>query len=172
MRLINLGLMASSIIFNSAIGRIYLRTTEKGLTRLVLDPGPEFYPQGDQYHPILVAAKLQLEEYFEGKLKKFKIPIDWEEATPFNKSVWKTLLRIPSGTTVSYSDIAKEIGSPKAVRAIGLANRNNPIPIIIPCHRVIGKSGDLHGFVYGLDMKQRLLHIENPVQFPLQKALF
>lgn len=164
--------MASSIIFNSSIGRIFLRSTEKGLTKLVLNPGPEYYPEGDQYHPILISARQQLLEYLEGKLKKFKIPIDWKNATHFNKLVWKTLLRIPSGTTVSYTDIAEEIGSPKAVRAVGLANRNNPIPIIIPCHRVIGKSGDLHGFVYGLEMKQKLLHIENPVQFPLQKALF
>lgn len=139
---------------------------------MILNPGSDFCPEGDQYHLILLSARQQLQDYLERKIKKIKVPLDWEDATHFNKLVWKTLLRIPSGTTVSYSDIAEEIGNPNAVRAVGLANRNNPIPIIVPCHRVIGKSGELHGYVYGLELKQKLLNIENPVQFPLQTALF
>jgi methylated-DNA-[protein]-cysteine S-methyltransferase len=110
-------------------------------------------------HPILMITKTQLKEYFSGKRSKFNIPL-FLEGTEFQKKTWKALQLIPYGETRSYSDIAAKIKSPKAVRAIGSANNKNPIAIIIPCHRVIGKNGSLVGFAGGLDIKKTLLRHE------------
>lgn len=104
-------------------------------------------------------AVSQLAQYFEGRLKQFDLDLQ-PKGTDFQKRVWQALLTIPYGTTVSYGDIAEQIHNPKAFRAVGNANRCNPIPIIIPCHRVIGKNGKLTGFGGGLDIKQALLDIE------------
>lgn len=114
----------------------------------------------------------QLTEYFEGKRQAFELTFDWSSATDFNRSVWKALLEIPYGHTTSYSAIAEKIGNPTAVRAVGLANRNNPIAVIVPCHRVIAKNGNLQGYFYGLDFKRRLLELENPMSFARQGSLF
>ena len=103
----------------------------------------------------------QLGQYFEGRLKQFELDLH-PKGTDFQKKVWQALLAIPYGTTVSYGEIARRIENPKACRAVGLANRSNPIPIIIPCHRVIGKNGKLTGFASGLDIKQALLDLERP----------
>lgn len=105
------------------------------------------------------AACEQLEAYFEGKLKEFDLPLR-PGGTEFQRRVLEELRKIPYGTTCSYGDIARRIGNPKAVRAVGAANGRNPIPIIIPCHRVIGSSGDLTGFGGGLPVKQALLRHE------------
>ncbi len=105
-------------------------------------------------------VKLQLNEYFAGTRKEFTVPIDLY-GTPFQKMVWQELLHIPYGQTRSYKDIAMAIDTPKAVRAIGGANHNNPIPIIIPCHRVIGSNGALVGYGGGLPIKEQLLALEN-----------
>lgn len=104
-------------------------------------------------------AVSQLTEYFDGRLKQFDLNLQ-PKGTEFQQQVWQALLTIPYGTTVSYGDIAEQINNPKAFRAVGLANRSNPIPIIIPCHRVIGKNGKLTGFAGGLDIKQTLLALE------------
>jgi methylated-DNA-[protein]-cysteine S-methyltransferase len=101
----------------------------------------------------------QLEAYFEGTLRDFDLPLR-PGGTDFQRRVLDELRKIPYGTTVSYGDIARRIGNPKAVRAVGAANGRNPIPIIIPCHRVIGASGDLTGFGGGLPVKQALLRHE------------
>lgn len=114
----------------------------------------------------------QLDEYFQGKRQNFDLKLDWGGAPEFNKSVWRELVKIPYGHTTSYSYIAEKIGNPTAVRAVGLANRNNPIAIIVPCHRVIAKNGDLQGYFYGLDMKRKLLELENPMSFARQGSLF
>lgn len=114
----------------------------------------------------------QLEEYFKGERQAFELKLDWSGAPEFNKAVWTELLKIPYGRTTSYSAIAEAIGDPKAVRAVGMANKHNPIPIIVPCHRVIAKNGDLHGYYYGLDMKRKLLELENPMSFAAQGSLF
>lgn len=121
---------------------------------------------------VLQNCVTQLKEYFAGERSTFDIKIDFGAATPFNKSVWEELIKIPYGHTTTYSAIAENIGNPPAVRAVGLANRNNPIAIIIPCHRCIAKSGELHGYFYGLDMKRRLLELENPMSFARQGSLF
>jgi methylated-DNA-[protein]-cysteine S-methyltransferase len=114
----------------------------------------------------------QLQEYFAGERQSFDLQFDWGGAPDFNRAVWEALLEIPYGHTTSYSAIAKKIGNPPAVRAVGLANRNNPIAIIVPCHRVIAKNGDLQGYFYGLDFKRRLLELENPMSFARQGSLF
>lgn len=112
------------------------------------------------------AACEQLEAYFEGRLKEFDLPLR-PGGTEFQLAVLGELRKIPYGTTVSYGEIAQRIGRPRAVRAVGAANGRNPIPIIIPCHRVIGASGDLTGFGGGLPVKEALLRLEmEHSQFP------
>lgn len=122
-------------------------------------------------HPVAMCRK-QLEEYFAGKRQEFDLKMDWGGATDFHRQVWAELLKIPFGKTASYSDIAERVGNPSAVRAVGLANRSNPIAIVVPCHRVIGKAGELRGYFYGLDTKMQLLRHENPVRFAEQGELF
>ena len=102
---------------------------------------------------------LQLEEYFDGRRKEFEIPLKLI-GTEFQKKVWNELLKIPYGKTVSYKDISIKIGNPKACRAVGMANHNNPILIIVPCHRVINENKKLGGYALGLDLKRRLLELE------------
>ena len=104
-------------------------------------------------------ARIQLAEYFSGERKEFELPLSLS-GTEFQVSVLDALQQIPYGETASYGDVAKRIGRPKAVRAVGAANGRNPIPIIVPCHRVIGSSGDLTGFGGGLDTKEALLRLE------------
>lgn len=110
-------------------------------------------------HPILVETEKQLQEYFNGNLKKMTVALDFH-GTEFQKSVWNALIQIPYGETRTYSQIANAIGRPKAVRAVGAANGKNPISIIAPCHRVIGADGSLTGFAGGLEAKAILLQIE------------
>jgi len=101
----------------------------------------------------------QLEEYFEGRRREFQLALA-PEGTPFQLRVWKALLDIPYGETISYGELAERIGQPSASRAVGLANGSNPIPIVIPCHRVIGSNGKLTGYGGGLAIKERLLALE------------
>ncbi|AGA68571.1 O-6-methylguanine DNA methyltransferase [Desulfitobacterium dichloroeliminans LMG P-21439] len=101
----------------------------------------------------------QLTEYFAGSRQEFTIPID-SRGTPFQRKVWEELRRIPYGETLSYGEVARNVGNPKGPRAVGMANNRNPIGIITPCHRVVGKSGDLVGYASGLDHKERLLSLE------------
>lgn len=108
---------------------------------------------------IMHEAKKQLEEYFNGERKDFSLPISLE-GTPFQKSVWQALQEIPYGTTKSYQEVATIVGNRNSVRAVGGANHHNPISIIVPCHRVIGKNGTLVGYGGGLDVKAFLLKLE------------
>ncbi|SCB50449.1 methylated-DNA--[protein]-cysteine S-methyltransferase [Rhizobium multihospitium] len=110
-------------------------------------------------HPILLLVERQLGEYFAGARKTFDLPLDFV-GTAFQKRVWSELLNIPFGQTRTYSDIAYAIGKPGAFRAVGAANGKNPISIVAPCHRVIGKDGSLTGFAGGLAAKECLLGIE------------
>jgi methylated-DNA-[protein]-cysteine S-methyltransferase len=110
--------------------------------------------------PLLKNAVQQLDEYFHGKRKTFHLPLKWK-GTEFQEQVWQALCEIPYGTTVSYSDIAEKIGRPKAVRAVGQANRANELAIFVPCHRVIGKNGSLTGYAGNrTNVKERLLQLE------------
>ena len=107
----------------------------------------------------LTQVRQQLTEYFAGKRKRFDLPLRLA-GTEFQVSVLEALQKIPYGETVSYGEVAKRIGRPKAMRAVGAANGRNPIPIVVPCHRVIGRSGDLTGFGGGIDTKEALLRLE------------
>lgn len=110
--------------------------------------------------PLLQEAVKQLDEYFRGKRTVFQLPVKWE-GTPFQQKVWQALCDIPYGETASYSDIAEKIGHPKAVRAVGQANRANELAIIVPCHRVIGKNNALTGYAGNrTDVKEKLLQLE------------
>ncbi|MDR2498329.1 MAG: methylated-DNA--[protein]-cysteine S-methyltransferase [Tannerellaceae bacterium] len=101
----------------------------------------------------------QLSEYFEGKRKTFSLPIE-QEGTPFQQSVWEELLRIPYGRCISYQGLAGRIGKPRAYRAVGNANGQNKLCIIVPCHRIIRANGEIGGYAYGLEMKQYLIELE------------
>jgi methylated-DNA-[protein]-cysteine S-methyltransferase len=119
--------------------------------------------QENPAHPVLVETERQLNEYFAGTRTTFTMTLDFV-GTEFQKKVWQALVAIPFGETRSYADIAREIGNPKAVRAVGAANGKNPISIIAPCHRVIGSNGKLTGFAGGLEVKAFLLKIETVKQ--------
>lgn len=111
-------------------------------------------------HPILVKTETQLKEYFKGQRKVFDLPLA-AIGTSFQQQVWNELCEIPFGETRSYGELATKMGSPKASRAVGAANGKNPISIVVPCHRVIGKNGKLTGFAGGLGVKEILLKLES-----------
>jgi methylated-DNA-[protein]-cysteine S-methyltransferase len=113
----------------------------------------------DAKHPVLLETERQLAEYFAGRRKAFDLELDFA-GTAFQKKVWRALLTIPFGETRSYAQIARQIGRPTAVRAVGAANGRNPISIVTPCHRVIGSGGALTGFAGGLATKAHLLRLE------------
>ena len=113
----------------------------------------------DADHPVLLETERQLADYFAGRRKTFDLKLDFA-GTEFQKKVWAALLTIPFGETRTYAEIARQIGAPKAVRAVGAANGRNPISIIAPCHRVLGSSGHLTGFAGGLETKAHLLALE------------
>jgi methylated-DNA-[protein]-cysteine S-methyltransferase len=151
-------------IIESPVGELKLVASDHGLvavlwendrpTRVRLNEMAE----NDQ-HPVLVETERQLDEYFAGKRKEFSVALDMR-GTRFQKDVWEALLAIPFGETRSYGQLAKQLGNPRATRAVGAANGRNPVSIIVPCHRVIGSSGKLTGFAGGLDVKAHLLSME------------
>lgn len=148
----------------SPVGRLKLVATDSALVAVIWDnENPKRVRQAELVeqldHPILLDAQQQLNEYFQGQRQTFELPLDFE-GTEFQKKVWQALLNIPFGETRSYRQIAEQVGSPKAVRAVGTANGQNPISIIAPCHRVIGSGGKLVGFAGGLDNKEILLKLE------------
>jgi methylated-DNA-[protein]-cysteine S-methyltransferase len=116
-------------------------------------------------HPVLVETERQLEEYFAGRRKQFALRLDLS-GTAFQRQVWNALLTIPFGETRSYGQIAKQIGNPNAVRAVGAANGRNPISIVAPCHRVVGSTGALTGFARPHDVKAQLLAFEGALVRP------
>ncbi len=113
----------------------------------------------------LTSAIRQLEEYFASERRTFDLPLA-PQGTAFQRAVWEALPRIPYGETMSYGELARRIGKPKACRAVGLANGRNPLPIVVPCHRVIGADGSLTGFGGGIDIKRRLLALEREAASP------
>jgi methylated-DNA-[protein]-cysteine S-methyltransferase len=148
----------------SPVGTLTLVASDKGLAAILWEndrPGRvRLNIAGqDRKHPVLLETERQLKEYFAGTRKRFKVKLDFN-GTDFQKQVWKALLTIPFGETRSYVQIARQIGNPKAVRAVGAANGRNPISILAPCHRVIGANGKLTGFAGGLDAKAHLLALE------------
>lgn len=143
----------------SPVGDIYLVEEKGQLLELAYHGLKNEEGMQEKRTEILQETERQLDLYFEGKLKKFDLPLS-PEGTDFQKKVWRALLEIPYGTTSSYGEIAKKIGHEKAARAIGGANHANPIAIVIPCHRVIGKNGKMVGYAGGLNVKVRLLKLE------------
>ncbi len=131
-------------------------TSEKDFLKNLKDPFPEGAIQDHRKNENVL---LQLKKYSEGKLKKFHCRLDLR-GTLFQKKVWSALMKIPYGQTRSYQEVARTTGHPKAFRAVGNANRANPIPLIIPCHRVIESNGGLGGFGHGLKVKKQLLDFE------------
>ena len=122
---------------------------------------------------VLRPCAQQLKAYFAGNRKSFDLKLDWSGASTFNKKVWRVLLQIPYGHTISYGAIAQLIKNPQAYQAVGLANKKNPIAIIVPCHRCIGKDGEMVGYSGGgVNIKQELLRLENPRSFAIQGKLF
>ena len=121
------------------------------------------WSEGD--NPVLQATRVQLEEYFSGSRKRFDLPLA-PQGTLFQTEVWHTLATIPYGETISYAQLARRIGKPTAMRAVGAANGRNPLPIVLPCHRVIGADGSLTGFGGGLPTKQFLLELEGALARP------
>jgi methylated-DNA-[protein]-cysteine S-methyltransferase len=149
---------------DSPVGRLKLVATDEGLFAIlwpVERPGRVRLQTAveDARHPVLVEAERQLAEYFGGRRRTFDLKLDFA-GTDFQRKVWSALLTIPFGETRSYAQIAKQIGSPAASRAVGAANGRNPISIIAPCHRVIGTGGKLTGFAGGLEAKAYLLALE------------
>ncbi len=115
--------------------------------------------------PVLVRTRHQLEEYFAGQRREFDLPLE-PRGTEFQRRVWQRLTRIAYGDTTTYGALAKDLGNPQGSRAVGLANGSNPIPIVIPCHRVIGADGSLTGFGGGLAIKSALLELERSATQP------
>jgi methylated-DNA-[protein]-cysteine S-methyltransferase len=150
----------------SPVGRLKLVASDRGLVAILWDADETkrrvTLPAAEQKnrHPILIAAERQLKDYFAGHHKRFSLKLDLR-GTPFQQKVWRALLQIPFGETRTYSEIAKQIGHPDAARAVGAANGRNPISIIAPCHRLIGSTGQLHGFAGGLKAKADLLKLES-----------
>lgn len=154
-----------NIYKSQELGIIYVISDGEAIVNVELfEDGWE--KMNDQYEmvksdvPLLQEALKQLDEYFAGKRKVFQLPLKWK-GTIFQEKVWQALCDIPYGTTASYSEIAEKIGHPKAVRAVGQANRANELAIIVPCHRVIGKNRSLTGYAGNrTDVKEKLLRLE------------
>jgi methylated-DNA-[protein]-cysteine S-methyltransferase len=143
-----------------------LVASASGIRAIEFDAGPvPECPRNDR-NPLLLEAARQLRAYFAGALREFSLPLDIE-GTDFQKRVWGRVAAIPYGETRSYLQISTALGSPQAVRAVGAANGANPVPIVVPCHRVIGAKGKLVGYGGGLAMKRRLLELEGAVALPL-----
>ena len=143
------------ISFNTGIGKLWLEGDNDFLYRVSFTP-----LRGDgEETKILRQARQEILEYLHGSRKVFSVPYKMN-GTPFQQKVWQTLLQIPYGKTWSYKELAESINNPGAFRAIGMANHCNPLPIIIPCHRVISNTGDIGGYNGGVDIKKKLLDIE------------
>ena len=156
--------MTLTTYYQSPLGNILLQSNEDVLLRLdfVEKEEKEVVDGKRGERSILAQTIRELDEYFAGKRMKFTVPIH-QEGTPFQVSVWKALTTIPFGNIKSYSDIAIQVGSPNAVRAVGMTNGKNPIGIIVPCHRVIGKNGKMVGYASGIWRKEWLLAHEKKV---------
>ena len=146
-------------IIDSPVGKLRLVAEDGFLTELRFGGEPAVFNGDSENDSLLDETECQLKEYFRGERKCFDLPLRLK-GTEFQRRDWAALQEIPYGETVSYGEIARRIGNPKASRAVGMANHNNPISIIVPCHRVVGKDGKLTGYGGGLDIKKQLLELE------------
>lgn len=158
--------MPVHLLVTTKLGDLILVSQEDALTG-VYHPGQAHFPDEETLgepgeSPVLDAATQQLQEYFEGARTEFDLPLN-PPGKEFDQQVWEILLTIEFGQTMTYGEIARELGNPKLAQRVGQAVGHNPISIIIPCHRVIGADGSLTGYAGGLARKRTLLEIENPV---------
>lgn len=153
----------------SPVGPLFLAASTKGLVRLEFEARVQkLNPDATQLReskPALAPYVRELNDYFAGERREFSLPLDLR-GTEFQLACWRALLKIPYGETRSYRDIAQAIGHPQAYRAVGMSNNRNPMAIVVPCHRVIASSGSLCGYGGGLDIKRKLLELEQG-SFPL-----
>lgn len=159
---------------STPIGELLLAGTPEALHRVHFQNGPDpLRPERDweQSEKPFRETIRQLNAYFAGRLREFDLPLV-PEGTDFQRKVWRALQTIPYGRTISYGDLARRIRQPTASRAVGAANGRNPIPVIIPCHRVIGANGSLTGFGGGLPIKRQLLALEGCLPERAQKEMF
>ena len=150
---------------NSPLGTLTLATNGDALVGVWFD-GQKHQPDARAWpeianHPVLLAAQTQLAQYFAGERTVFDMPLDLGGGTEFQQAVWRALLQIAPGDTTSYGALARSIGKPQAVRAVGAAVGRNPLSIVVPCHRVVGADGTLTGYAGGLDRKTALLALEH-----------
>ena len=150
--------------YDSPLGPMIVAATARGLAGVWFAgqrhlPDHTGWPQAPD-HPVLVEATAQLADYFAGRRTTFDMPLDLQGGTPFQQSVWRALLAIPRGRTVSYGHLSRDVGRPAAVRAVGAAVGRNPLSVVVPCHRVLGSDGSLTGYAGGLDRKTALLTLE------------
>jgi methylated-DNA-[protein]-cysteine S-methyltransferase len=162
--------MSQHIVIPSPIGNIYIAGSENGISRIQLMV-EEPISQPGEIPSLLMDCVHQMNEYFAGTRKEFDLKLDFGDAPEFHKEVWKMVKIIPYGRTRTYGEIAEIIDHQQAFRAVGHANGMNPLPIVIPCHRVIGKDGSLTGYYYGLELKRWLLSHESPGQYMKQGDL-
>lgn len=153
---------------NSPVGLLEMGITNGHLFQLHFSDAKRYEESAD---PLFDETEKQLNAYFAGTLQQFELPVE-QEGTDFQQKVWKELYTIPFGKTVSYLELSKRIGDPKAIRAVGTTNGKNNIAIICPCHRVIGSDGSLTGYAGGLHRKQWLLKHERELLFGKQEELF
>jgi methylated-DNA-[protein]-cysteine S-methyltransferase len=157
---------------DSPVGRLFVAASDAGLHAIAFPDNRHPVRRDDDWregdHPVLRDAARQLGEYFAGRRRGFELPVA-PRGTAFQCAVWEALATIPYGETLSYAQLATRVGKPTAMRAVGAANGRNPLPIVLPCHRVIGADGSLTGFGGGLPTKQFLLKLEGalPAEFDL-----
>ncbi len=157
-------------VLNTPVRLLLIISSEKGLVQIMFIDTKNNLPLHslEKEYPEIIFTESksknkpisdQLKEYFSGTRKKFTLPLDIR-GTSFQKQVWTAVSKVPYGRTCSYREIANRIGKPGAARAVGMANHNNPIPIVIPCHRIIGANGSLTGYTAGISVKEKLLNFE------------
>jgi len=155
------------------VGTLLVATTDRGLCRISYDPQPEREAESlartfgvrvlRAARPVDIVRR-QLEEYFEGKRTEFELSLDLRHQAPFSRDILDRLARVPYGQVTTYGALAAEVQRPKAARAVGVVMNRNPMPIVLPCHRVVGASGSLVGYAGGLDRKELLLKLEGALQ--------
>ena len=154
--------MKSACYIDTPVGPLTVETDARAVKAIRFGrhaDAPRFDPADPSLPAVLRQAVGELQRYFSGDLQRFTVPVD-PAGTPFQRRVWRALQQIPYGATCSYGALAAAIGRPKACRAVGMANHRNPIPVLIPCHRVVGADGSLTGYAGGLAVKSFLLQLE------------
>lgn len=162
-------LVAGYDIVDSPVGALFVAATDRGLLRISFDQetdeqvrklatlvGPKVLRARRRVDPV----RRELDEYFEGRRRRFDVPLDLRGLTPFSERVLGELARVPFGETSTYARLAARSGNPRAARAVGAIMNRNPVPIVLPCHRVVGSNGGLVGYAGGLERKERLLRLE------------